>query len=378
MKTLIVYAKAGAGHKRAAEAVYDAFKRKGQDKDAVLIDCLDYTEAWFRDFYPSCYIFLVRFLSLLWAGAYYALDNRAIYSLVKPLRRLGNRLVSKKFVEFLKKERPEVIISTQFFASEVVAALKKEKQIDSKLISVVTDFGAHTFWESDDVDIFVVASEDTKRDLLRRNIPAEKIKVLGIPIEPPLTGLDREKLRREIGLGENLFTILIVGGGFGVGPIKELAFSLDRVRLEVRDRIQLIVVCSRNEKLYGQMQAIASELKITTKIFGFVPNLYKMMVASDIIISKSGGLTTSEALASALPMIIISPIPGQETKNCQLLVKNGAAYRIDRAPEVSKVIEELIKEPDKLETMRGNAQRLSRPNSADDIAELAISYRKED
>ncbi|UCB57623.1 MAG: hypothetical protein JSV30_03315 [Candidatus Omnitrophota bacterium] len=377
MKTLIVYAKAGAGHKRAAEAVYDAFKRKGREKEVVLIDCLDYTEGWFRDFYPNCYIFLVRFLSLLWAGAYYTLDNRVIYSLVKPLRRLGNRSVSKKFVEFLKKERPEVIISTQFFASEVVAALKKEKQIDSKLISVVTDFGAHTFWESEDVDTFVVASEDTKEDLLRRNIPAEKIKVLGIPIEPPLTGLDKAQVRGEIGLKENLFTILIVGGGFGVGPIRELAFSLDRVRLEVRDKIQLIVVCSRNEKLYSQMQVIASKLKITAKIFGFVPNLYKMMVASDIIISKSGGLTTSEALASGLPMIIISPIPGQETKNCQLLVKNGAAYRIDRALEVSRIIEELIKEPAKLETMRANAQRLSRPSSADDIAELAISYRKE-
>ena len=371
MKTLIVYAKAGAGHRRAAEAVFAAFKRRGEEKDVVLIDCLDYTNPRFKNFYPSVYIFLVRFLPSVWAAIYYVLENRVIYSLVKRLRRLTNYLTSKRFVEFLKKERPEVVISTQFFASEVVAALKRKKEIDSTLISVVTDFGAHTFWESEDVNIFVVASEDTKKDLILRNIPEEKINVLGIPIEPPLKDFDQGQLRKEIGFKENLFTVLIVGGGFGVGPIKELVFSLDRLSDEVRRRVQLIVVCSRNKKLYDEIEDVAPKLRIVSKIFGFVDDLYKIMTAADVIISKSGGLTTSEALATALPMIIISPIPGQESKNCDLLVKNGAAIRINRAPEAKKVIEELIKMPEKLDKMRHQALHLGRPNSADDIVVLA-------
>ncbi len=374
MKALIVYAKAGAGHRRAAEAVLAAFKRRGQDKDVVLIDCLDYTNPWFKYFYPQSYLFLVRFLSPVWAGIYYALENRTFYSLIKPLRRLNNRLVSGRFAGFLKRERPQVVISTQFFASEVAAALKREKEIDSTLISVVTDFGAHTFWESEDVDIFIVASEDTKKDLSLRNIPEQKIRVLGIPIEPPLKEFNKAQLREEIGLDKDLFTVLIVGGGFGVGPIKELVFSLDNLSPKIRERAQLVVVCSRNKKLYGEMKNIASKLKIDTKIFGFVPDLYKMMVTSEVIISKSGGLTTSEALASGLPMIIISPIPGQEAKNCDLLVKNGAAVRIDRAFEVKRTIEELIKMPDELERMCQNALGLARPNSADDIAALANRY----
>ena len=385
MKTLIVYAKAGAGHRRAAEAVYEAFKRKGQEKDVVLVDCLDYTNAWFKYFYPRSYLFLVRFLSFVWAGIYYALENRTFYSLIKPLRHLNNRLVSKRFADFLKKERPKVVISTQFFASDVVATLKRRKEIDSILISVVTDFGAHTFWESEDVDTFIVASEDTKNDLISRNIPEEKIRVLGIPIEPPLKQFDKAQLRREIGFKEDSsslsfelralskFTVLIVGGGFGVGPIKELVFSLENLSDETRRRLQLIVVCSRNKKLYEEMKNIALKLKIDAKIFGFVPDLYKMMAASDVIISKSGGLTTSESLGQNIPMIIISPIPGQETKNCDLLVGHGAAIRIDQPFEIKGTIEELVKSPEKLEKMCQNALRLARPNSADDIATLANS-----
>jgi processive 1,2-diacylglycerol beta-glucosyltransferase len=370
METLIVYAKAGAGHLRAAEAVFAAFKRRGQEKDVKLIDCLDYTYPWFKPFYPQSYLFLVRFLPLVWAFIYYALENRAIYSLIRPLRRVNNRLVSKRFAEFLKKERPKVVISTQFFASEVVAALKKKGEIDSLLVSVVTDFGLHTFWESKNVDIFVVASEDTKKDLMSRNVPEEKIRVLGIPIEPPDKAFNKPEIQKEIGLKQGLLTILIVGGGFGVGPIKKLVFSLNKLSDEVREKVQLLVVCSRNKKLYGEMKKIASGLKISSKIFGFVPNLYKMMVASDVIISKSGGLTVSESLSSGLPMIIISPIPGQETKNCDLLVKRGAAVRIDRAFEVKKVIEELVEIPDKLAGMRQSALALARPNSADDIVTL--------
>lgn len=369
MKILIVYAKAGAGHRRAAEAVFNAFNRKGE-KDVVLIDCLNYTSSWFGSFYPQAYIFLVRFLPYVWAGIYYALENRTFYTLIRPLRRLTNRFVSKRFSDFLKSQRPQVIISTQFFASDIAATLKRKKEIDSTLISVITDFGAHTFWEQDYVDIFVVACKDTREDLILRNIPEEKIVVLGIPIRPPLKDVDRAELIRKIGLKEDTFTILIVGGGFGVGPIKELVRCLDGLNSDIRDKLQLIVVCSRNKKLYEEMKGLASKLKINLKIFGFVPDLYRMMAASSVIISKSGGLTISEALASGLPMIIISPIPGQETKNCELLVKNGAAVRIDSPFEIEDLIKELIRSPDKLKKMRQNALALARPDSADDIAAL--------
>lgn len=370
MKILIVYAKAGAGHRRAAEAVYSAFKRRGQQQDAVLVDCLDYTQPWFKDFYPQAYLSLVRFLPFLWKGIYYALENRTFYSLFRPLRHWNNCLVAQGFADLLKQERPQVVVSTQFFASEVVAGLKKTRQIDSTLISVITDFGAHTFWESEDVDVFVVASEDTKQDLISRNIPEQKIRVLGIPIEPPLKEFNQQSLLQEIGLKGNRFTVLIVGGGFGVGPIKELVFSLEQLSEQIRDKAQLIVVCSRNQKLLVQLEAVASRLKMDIKIFGFVDDLYKMMAASDVLISKSGGLTTSEALGQGLPMIIIAPIPGQETKNCELLVKNGAAIRIDQPFQIKETIEELIKMPDSLQRMRKNALRLARPNSADDIVNL--------
>lgn len=377
MKVLIVYAKAGAGHQRAAQAVYDAFKRRGADKDVVLIDCLDYTNRWFKYLYPGCYLFLVRFLPFVWALIYYSLENRFFYSLIKPLRRLNNYLVSQRYADFIKKEKPQVIISTQFFATEVAAALKKKKEINATLISVVTDFGAHTFWESGDVDYFVVASADTQQDMLRRGIPQNKIKVLGIPIYPPLKAVNQEQLRREIGIKNERFTILIVGGGFGVGPIKKLVLKLNGLEEKVRNKSQLIVVCSRNKKLYKEIAGILPKLDIETKIFGFVSDLYKMMAASEVIISKSGGLTTSEALACGLPMIIIAPIAGQESKNCYLLVKKQAAIRIDRPSRVKGVIEKLVNRPDELEKMRRQALLLARPDSADELATFAIDKIKQ-
>lgn len=374
MKTLIVYAKAGAGHRRAAEAVYAAFKNRNQESDVLLVDSLDYTNPWFRYFYPQAYMFLVRFLPLVWAGIYYILENRLIYALIGPLRRINNRLISQRFVKFLKKERPKVIISTQFFASEIVADLKRRKQIKATLISVVTDFGAHTFWESKYVDVFIVASEDTKLDLVSRGIAKNKIRVLGIPIEPPTKELDQMDMRKKIGLRRDSFTVLIVSGGFGVGPIKELVFNLDKLKKSVKEKVQLIVVCSRNKKLYAKMQKAISKVTIDVKLFGFVTDLSKMMLVSKVIISKSGGLTTSEALACGLPMIVIAPIPGQEGKNCALLVKNGAAIKIDKAYQAQGVIEKLIQRPEELQRMRNQAFDLARPDSANDIAALAASF----
>lgn len=371
MRVLIVHAKAGAGHLRAAEAVYGAFKRNGQIDDVMLIDCLDYTTPIFKYLYPRVYMWMVRFAPWLWAFFYYALDLRFIYALIRPFRRFNNALASGLFEKFLKEQNPELIISTQFFASEIISAAKRKKLIDSKLITVVTDFGAHAFWESKEADFFVVGSEDTKADLLRRNIPEEKIRVLGIPIEPPPQQFNITRAYQEMNLREDSFVILIVGGGFGVGPIQEIVTSLNSLKKTQRDKLQLLVVCSRNKKLHAQMDHVAQRAKIDIKIFGFVPDLYKMMLVSDVIISKSGGLTTSESLAVGLPMIIISPIPGQETKNCSLLVKQGAALRINFANQIKGVIEGLIEREGALEVMHHQALMLARPNAAGYIMSLA-------
>ncbi|MBN3039001.1 MAG: glycosyltransferase [Candidatus Omnitrophica bacterium] len=372
MEILIVYAKAGAGHKRAAEAIFEAFRRKKQVSVAI-IDCLDYCAPVFRYLYPLVYIWMVRFLPWLWAFFYYALDKRWVYRLIRPYRRFNNYMFSRGFVRFIKEEKPRVIISTQFFASEIIADLKRTGQTDSKLISVVTDFGAHTFWESEDVDIFVVGSDDTKEDMISRKIPEDKVMVLGIPIEPPPQRFNIALAYQNLGLREDAFVILVAGGGFGVGPISKVVLSLDGLDRKVRDKLQVLVVCSRNEKLKAQMEELVQSLKVDTKIYGFVPDLYRMMEVSDVIISKSGGLTTSESLASGLPMIIISPIPGQETKNCDFLVKNGAAVRIDRPEEIKQVIEELTGSAEKLDRMHHQALILARPTAADYIA--ALTYR---
>ena len=163
---------------------------------------------------------------------------------------------------------------------------------------------------------------------------------------------------------------------FSLGEGDTPLVRCDKLEKKIRDKVQVLVVCSRNKKLHKQMEKIAGSLETDAKIFGFVDDLYKMMAVNDVIISKSGGLTTSESLASGLPMIIISPIPGQETKNCDLLVKNGAAIRINKPFQIKGVVEGLFARPGALDVMHHQALMLARPNSADYIAALACRLLK--
>ncbi|MEA3560423.1 MAG: glycosyltransferase, partial [Candidatus Omnitrophota bacterium] len=212
---------------------------------------------------------------------------------------------SYRFVRFLYHLNPDVIISTHFYSSEVIAYQRRIKKYNGRLISVITDFKVHFFWVVKGIDKFVVAFQSTKRELIRKGIEEERVNVLGIPIDAVFAeSQNKDLLLERLKLQKNLFTVLIVSGGSGVGPIEKLADELENLPYPV----QLIIVCGHNEFLYNRLSS--KKFKVPAKIYGFSRNMHELMNISDIIITKSGGLTSSECLASNLPMIIIAPVPG--------------------------------------------------------------------
>ncbi len=367
-RILIVHASAGAGHRKAAESIHKAFETLAHSECSIeLANILDFTNVFFKRSYEQSYLWMITRATWLWGFGYYWFDTSWMRFPVRVLRRVLNGINSGPFIRYLEREKYDVIISTHFLATEVIDDLKRRKKIHAQLMTVVTDLGAHVFWVLPNVDCYVAGVEATRKDLEERGIKREKIKVLGIPIrESFVRQKDPGKLRERMGLKEGVFTVLLIGGGFGVGPISQIAEQLSSLP------IHLLVVCGKNETLYQELAQRSLSAAATLKPFGYIDNVDELMAVSDCVITKSGGLTVSEALASYLPLIVIDPIPGQERKNCEVIVRGGAGVEAKGSQEVRMTVQDFMQHPEKLQKMREKAKELARPGAAREIAELAI------
>jgi len=373
MKILITYAYAGIGHKKAAEAVRTALSELGTE--FRIVDVLDYTNRLFRFSYPRIYLFLINRTPAFWGLFYYFLDLAIVDLFLSPIRRFLHNINSKKFVRFVVEERPDIVISTHFLPSELIGGLKRKGIFKGRLITVVTDLLPHSFWMAHEADYFIAAIERTKKELVRRGIKEEKIKVFGIPCSPLFSiSKGRQKLMAELNLEEGFFNLLIMGGGFGTGPIRKIVQSICSSESIVRDKVQVIVICGKNKKLSETLNKLKQDLKARLCIFGYMDNIDEFMEVSSCIITKSGGLTISEALSKRVPMIIIQPIPGQETRNCRILTDYGVALRANNVKDVKKHVTDFINLPERIMGMKVRINLLSYHNAAKDIAMLALTY----
>ena len=362
-KILILYATAGIGHKKAAIAIKDAFKRKGVD--VFFEDVLNHTNKFFKFSYNATYLFLVRYLPTIWGFFYYILDIPWIYAICRPFRRLTNYMNSKNLVKYLLQIKPDIVITTHFMPVEVIAHLKKKNIFETKLITIVTDYESHIFWLSKYVDYYIVASDYTKEDLIKRGIPANKVKPYGIPCAKTFSVIrSPREVKQKIGLDPDKNTIFILGGGFGVGPIRRIVLYLDKSKAD----FQGIVVCGYNKKLFNAVSEIGKSSAHKFMTYGFVNNVDELMAASDILVSKPGGITVTEALNAALPMIVIHPIPGQEMRNYKFLEKNGAVLKIETPKEILNAVEEIFGSG-RLKILKENARKIRLTGSAERVAD---------
>ncbi len=372
-KILIAYGNAGAGHRKAAYAIESAFKEiKRGDIEVKVIDTLDYSTPFFKNGYPAFYLFLVNKIPYLWGLLYYLVDTRLVYGCCASfLRRLHNGLGFAGLERFLNEYNPALVINAHFLGSEVMVHMKKKGMLkDTKLVSVVTDYMMHSFWVDKTIDYFCVAQEESKKHLIKRGIPSERIKVFGIPIDRIFSvHKDKKELCAKLGIDSTKKTVLIGSGGFGVGPIKELVQEL----LGAAAVEQLLVVCGKNPELYKDISNITKSAAKTVKVYEFVDNMDELMTVSDVIVTKSGGMTSSEAMAKDLPMIITSAIPGQEARNSNYLVRCGAAIPAFTVKKAKEAIVGLFSSKDKLENLKNKIKSVKKPDSSYDIAKFTLS-----
>jgi processive 1,2-diacylglycerol beta-glucosyltransferase len=372
VKVLIMYATAGQGHKKAAEyllAELERHKREGGlDLDVKSVDLFDKTPAAFVKTYPVSYEFLVSKVPWLWGLSYWLTNVKWIARLVSPIRRLYNKINSCALEHFLIAEDPDVLLFTHFFPPEVSTSLRRRGKIRSCIVTVITDFFPHSTWINKGTDHFVVMTEESKQAVAAWGISVATIHALGIPVGDKFRTIeDKRAVRRRLRIDEDRFTVLMTSGAFGIGPFEEVLGNL----ASLSDKIQALIVCGKNKQLYSTLSQ--RSFPYPAKVMGFIDNMDELMNAADVIIAKSGGITTCESLAKMVPLIISGAIPGQEIGNADYLVDHDCAFRLKKPSEVGAIIKSLIDDPDILKRMKDNIMNVRKPNATKDIVDLVLS-----
>lgn len=365
---LILHATAGAGHTRAAQAIGAALKRLNHDH--LVVDTLECTPPLFRRMYVKAYIDMVQKAPELWGYLYEKSDVAVSPKSKRARTRLAfDKLNSLTFRGLLKETQPQAIVCTHFLPLELLSDLKCRGKLNTPVHAVVTDVSPHAFWVYPHIDHYHVATPVAARELARKGFPPERIHVTGIPIDPVFEeSLPAPQARAKLGLPERP-TALLLSGGFGVGPMSEMLASFR----ECRTPLSLVVVAGKNAELEAECRQIASTLPIPVKVHGFVTNMHELMDAADLIVTKPGGLTTTEILAKGKAMALVAPIPGQEQRNCEYLLENGAAVRLYDVPDAAHYLENWLADSTRLKSMQKAARTLARPRAAHDIAAAAIA-----
>ena len=371
-KVLILSASVGAGHVSAANAIEKELFNQDAAEEIKNIDVLEYTNPLFRRLYGKAYIEMVNKMPEVLGWMYESLDK----PWQNERRRLAlDRLNAQPFIKLIKKEKPDLAICTHFMPAEIISWLRAKGKIDTKQAIVVTDFDAHAMWLMHNYEHYFVALDETRVHLEKVGIRPETISVTGIPIDPIFAEKkDKIEMREKHGLEKDKLTIIVSAGGFGVGNIELLLEALS----ELQTPSQIVAICGRNEKLKAKIDKLSVE-KLNNERVKFLPIGYtnqmdELMSASDLIVGKPGGLTTSEALAKSLIFVIVNPIPGQEERNSDHLLEKGCAIKCNTLPTLPYKIDKLVKNKVRFETMKLYIESLSSPNSAEALVEkLAVS-----
>lgn len=367
-RILILSASVGNGHTTAAESLQKAFEIKGLADEVRHEDVLKFTNPLFRRLYSNAYIDLVNNMPEVLGWMYDRLDE----PWKNEKRRLFfDKLNTRPFVKMVKEYDPDWIVCTHFLPSEIISDLKAKGKMSTPQAIVVTDFDMHAMWLCRNYEHYFVALDETKVFLESLGYPSDKITVSGIPIDPKFSETKPvAEMRKKFGLDADVPAVLLSLGGFGVGRIDKLIDSLRGIKTP----IQILAMCGKNEELKEKLESVKPRENGAKVIpVGYTREMDEYMSASDLIVGKPGGLTTCESLAKGLVFVIANPIPGQEERNSDHLLENGAAIRSNNSATLGYKVEKLIKDPKRMAAMRKNAIGFARPNAAFDIADKLAS-----
>lgn len=366
-RILILSTSAGAGHKAAAAALQAVFERSPQVEHVVNQDALERTNPAFRAFYSDLYLRLVKDSPML-VGWWYQ-QSDAI-GRTDAMRLALDRLNAEPLVEFIHDYQPHVTVCTHFMPAGIVAQQVAEGRLNTQLAIVTTDFDFHSMWLSSHFHRYFVALDETRAHLQAVGLPAGRITVSGVPVDPAFEQpIDREAVLARYKLRPDLPIILASAGAVGGGPARAIVAQV----LQMRNKVQAVVVCGKNERLRREVVRMVEPQVERFRVLGFTDDMPSLMRVASLFIGKPGGLTASECMAAGLPMAIVAPIPGQEERNSDHLLEQGVAVRCNQLTTVAYKLDRLLEEPGRLEQMRANTARIGRPDAARVIVETLLA-----
>lgn len=363
-KVLILSVKAGYGHHSTAKALADYFKEKGIESE--MLDTFEYISSFLGDAIQDGYLSLTKYIPDIYGSAYDKLDKKNTESNKYSPISVSSKVVSKKLKEYVISYAPDAIIGTHSYACMLITYMKRKGYISCPTYGVVTDFTAHPLWENTELDYYVTPSELLNRQMMRKGITAEKILPYGIPIKQKFAlKTEKAEARKKLGL-EDKTTVLVMMGSMGFGNILGEMEKIDSAEGD----FQVICVCGTNEKT--RTAILSKEWNKKVYVYGFVDIIDLLMDASDCIVTKPGGLTTSELMAKCLPAILVNPIPGQEDRNMEFLVNAGAVIMVTKTFPIDEALNLVINNPWRMELMKESISRLGKPDSTKNLCEFIM------
>jgi processive 1,2-diacylglycerol beta-glucosyltransferase len=365
---MLLSVSAGAGHVRAAEALRVAAEAEGSV--AEHLDVMDFVSTAFRALYTDFYLKLVEHHPAMWAMLYRIMDRTPPSAPLARVRRAIERLNTMRLRKAVAAFAPDAVVCTHFLPAELLMRERARGRIASPVFVQITDFDLHGMWIVPDMAGYFVASREVAFRAEARGIARERVHVTGIPVMPAFASPpSRAEAAAELGLDPRRKTFLLMGGGAGLGGIDEAAGHL----LASGADAQLIALAGRNAAMLGRLENLARRHPGRLVALGFTNRVERLMAASDLVVTKPGGLTTSECLALGRPMIVHAPIPGQEERNCDYLLEQGAALKAIDANALEYRIRELIARPERIDAMSARAASLGRPHAARDVLAAAFA-----
>ena len=400
-KVLIMSASTGGGHNRAARAIKEELTNKsvnGITIDCEIIDSLKIVNGTMDKLISRGYEKSAKYTPKAWGGVYKLTESNLISRNEFKDNPLTS-LISRKLKKLIEVKKPDLIIGTHPFPMIALSTLKKHSQLSKNnelstftesfhkyyqnldippLITVLTDYTTHSAYIQNEIDYYIAGHEYVKELLIEDGIEAEKIKPYGIPVEKSfLTNRSRETVLSELNLDPNKFTVLLMGGSFGAGSIKDTLSEL----ISIDRDFQIIVITGRNkslkEKLEKNLMSHEQSIDKNICVLGFTDKMNDLLSAVDILVSKPGGLTTTESLLKEVPMIVPYFIPGQEEENLDFLSNCGASLRTSKKYTLSIILKVLIDNPDRIEMTKENIRSIKKLNASQDIAKLAFDILSE-
>lgn len=364
MKVLIISVKTGYGHHSTARALIDYLTEKGVTCE--MLDTFECINPMLADSIDNGYLFSTKYIPDIYGKAYDMLDRRDEKWGKNSIVDLMSKLVTHKLKDYVADFAPDVIVGTHSYACMLMTYLREKEIVDCPMLGILTDFTVHPFWESTEVDYYVTADALLENQMRKKGIPAEKLLPFGIPIRSGFSEkISKQEARAMLGI-EDKTTLLVMMGSMGFGNVIKDLRSIDALE----EDFQILCVCGKNSKMKSEIEEIEWNKKVIP--FGFVDNVDVMMDAADLIVTKPGGLTTSEFLAKNLPAVIMNPIRGQEDRNTEFLVNNGAAIMVTETFPLEEALFELLKSPCRIKLLEESVKYLGKPDSTKNVCEFII------